>query len=342
MSEMDLIDMIVAQALQLQRVSAGNEAEAEAILRELERELRQLLASQTLSEASKREVEAIIKQADAAIAARYSGAAGVVDTQGVMVVVAENTAKAMEGIAAGQIRALTAERLASLARAVLIDGAPSAAWWARQAEDTQFKFAGAVRQGIANGETQERIVARIAGRDGFMEIARRNARTLVHSSVMTAANRARLDTYRNNAEHADGVRWLATLDSNTCLRCSALDGAAWDFDGKPIEGNTLVWNGGPPAHFACRCVASVIPKSLDKLLGIEGLDKMIGQSRASSVEGPIKGDTSMTGFLKRNPAVAEEIMGKARVDMFLAGKLTLRNLVSGTGRPLTLDELANR
>jgi SPP1 gp7 family putative phage head morphogenesis protein len=342
MSEMDLIDLIIAQALQLQRLSANDEAEAERIMADLERELRQLAASHNIPEAKKREIDGLIAEATKAIDARYTAAGQVVDTHGLTVLVADQTVATLQQ-AFGDAQAPSAERLASLAKEVLIDGAPTSAWWDKQAEDTAFKFAGAVRQGVVNGETQERIVARIAGPNGFMDMSRRNARTLVHSSVMTAANNARMAAYRKNFKHARGIRWVATLDSHTCLRCAALDGMAWDFDANGLDDNTLEWPGPPPLHWSCRCVASPVPKSLNDLMGMTGLDEQLAATATrASPYGVQKGDLTMAGFLNRNPTVAEEILGKKRVAMFQAGRLTLRDLVSGTGRPLTLDELAAR
>lgn len=339
MSEMDLIDLIIAQALQLQRLSANDEAEAARIMADLERELRQLAASHNIPEAKKREIDAIIAEATKVIDARYTQAGQVVDMHGITVLVADQTVATMQQVF-GEAQAPTAERLASLAREVLIDGAPTSAWWARQSEDTAFKFASAVRQGVVNGDTQERIVARIAGPNGFMDLSRRNARTLVHSSVMAAANNARMATYRKNFKHARGVRWLATLDSHTCRRCAALDGMAWDFDAKPLEGNTIEWPGPPPAHHACRCVISPLPKSLNELMGMTGLDEQLAASATrAAAGGPVKGDLSMTSFLKRNPAIAEEILGAKRVEMFLNDKITLRDLVNAQGRELTLAQL---
>jgi hypothetical protein len=49
---------------------------------------------------------------------------------------------------------------------VLIQGAPSAEWWSRQSLDTSFKFSNAVRQGLAQSETNQQIIARIIGKRG--------------------------------------------------------------------------------------------------------------------------------------------------------------------------------
>lgn len=339
MSEIELQDAILRHALELQRLSAFEQAEAEAILRELEAELRQLLAT-NLNDRTKREIEALVKQAEKAINARYATVAGTLDTHGLVVLVSERTVEAMQAL--GVVRAVTPEVLASLADKVLIEGAPTAAWWDRQAEETTFKFAAQVRQGVINGEANERIVARIVGRaaePGIMDIARRNARALVHSSVMAAANDARLATFRKNARLIAGVRWLATLDGHTCKRCAALDGQAWGLDGNRLKGTTVDFQ-SPPIHWNDRCVLSPVPKSF-RDLGINADEPAIGE-RASS-NGPVHGATTFNDFLKRqSPEFVERVLGKERAALFLAGKITVRDLVSGTGRELSLDELRTK
>lgn len=341
MSEIELQDAILRHALELQRVSAHDEAQAQALFDELVAELRLLLASGELDEATQRDVKALIDDAERVITARYLEIGKVVDTQDLVLVVAQRT---VDTLAEAFPRASmpSAERLASLSKDVLIDGAPSSAWWARQAEDTAFKFAREVRQGVLDGATQEQIVARIIGRGdepGIMQQARRNVRALVHSSVMTAANRARLETYRKNMRHAAGVRWLSTLDSHTCMQCAALDGQAWDFDGEPI-GETEIAFTMPPAHFSCRCVLTPVPRSLNAILGVTGIDERIAATATrASAQGPTRART-FAEFLKRqSPEFVENTLGTRRAELYLAGKLTLQDLVSGSGRPLTLDEL---
>jgi hypothetical protein len=51
--------------------------------------------------------------------------------------------------------------------------------------------------------------------------------------------------------------------------------------------------------------------------------------------------TTFADFLKRQPdSFVERTLGKTRAEYFLAGKLTLTDLVTGSGRELTLEELA--
>lgn len=343
MTEQSLQDEIIKTALDLQRLSAFEEGEALKVFGELERELRQLLASADLEEQTRREVEALIKQADEAIKAHYTTMAGQVDARGIILTIAQKTVDVMAEAFPSALMP-SAERLASLAKDVMIDGAPSSAWWARQAEDTTFKFAREVRQGVISGETNAQIVARVFGNDdepGILDTSRRNVRTLVHSSIMTAANQARLATFRKNSRFSKGVRWLATLDSRTCAQCAALDGQAWDFDGNKLDGSEVDFM-MPPAHFSCRCVVTPIPKGLDEIFGTTTLDAKMASPVRASKDGPTTA-TTMEAFLRRQPAdVVEEMLGKGRAELFLERKLTISDLVSGRGRELTLTELRAR
>ena len=335
MSELELQDRILRHALQILRVSAGEQAAIDEIMRQLDAELRALLGTTALSEASRKQVTLLIEQADKIIGQGYVTAAGSVDTHALALVVAQQTADLVGEVIPREIRT---PALASFE--VLIEGAPSADWWARQGEDLAFRFAGAVRQGLANNETQEQIVARITGRrgePGLMDMARRNARALVHSSVMSAANEARLATFRKNSRFIKGVRWLATLDGHTCTRCAALDHQAWDLEGKPIEGTTVQFM-APPIHWNDRCVLTPIPKTF-RDIGLNIPEPTDTGQRASS-NGPVAGNTTFTSFLKRqSPDFIEQVLGKKRAELFKAGKITTRDLISGTGRELTLDEL---
>lgn len=342
MGEVELQDSILRHALELERLARHEEAEALEIVRELQTELETLLSRHNLTDAGRREVNALIKQAEGIIRTGYATIAGTVDASALVVVVAQRTVDAMAEMGA---RMPTAERLASLSKEVLIDGAPSQAWWARQSEDLAFKFSREIRQGILEGLAQEAIVARIVGRGaeiGIMDQARRNVRTLVHSSVMTAANRARLETFKKNSRHVAGVRWLATLDSNTCLTCAALDGSTWDLEGKPT-GETVLDFQMPPAHFSCRCVASPIPKSLDDILGVTGIDAKIDATRTrASKDGPVKAATFGEFLARQDREFVENMLGAERAEMWRRGEITLTDLVTRAGRPLTLDEMRSR
>lgn len=337
MNEVPLQDAVIRQALEVMRLAASAREGVDAALRALETDLRTLLRGEALSDAGKAAINELIDAAKQAIEGRYSLAQAVVDTRQLALVVAERTLEAVKQIIP-ELRAATVETIASLTSDVLIEGAPSSAWWRRQSQDTAFRFVAELRRGVVNGEPNERIVARIVGPTGLLQTSRRNARTLVQSSIMNAANHARLATYRKNSRLIRGVRQISTLDGHTSDICIAYSGGTWDLEGNPIDGWRLPFNGGPPRHWACRSILSPIPKTF-RDIGINVNEPSRIAERASSL-GPIAGDTSFADFLKRQPATfADQVLGKGRADLWRAGKITLSQLVDGTGNPLTLDQL---
>lgn len=148
---------------------------------------------------------------------------------------------------------------------------------------------------------------------------------------MTSANQARLATFRKNSRFIKGVRWLATLDGHTCARCAALDGQAWSLDGEMLKGTKVEFQ-APPIHWNDRCVLSPIPKS-------EADEGPTIGARATS-QGPVAAGTTFGQWFERQSQAQQDAQfGKARAALFRAGKITVRDLVSGTGRELTLEEL---
>lgn len=337
MNEADLQDAILRHSLQILRLSANEQAEVERILADLEAELKQLLQSSNLSAIGKRELQGVINDAEKLIDPAYRAAATTTDFRELVVIVAEHAAELVGGPMPSDAT------IESLAKDVIVDGSPANDWWARQGEDLAFRFAAQVRQGVINGETNERIVSRIVGRrgePGIMDLTRRNARSLVATSVMTAANEARLATFRKSSRFIAGVRWLATLDGHTCARCIAMDGQAWDLDGNKLPGTKVDFM-APPIHFNDRCVLSPIPKASAAFAGIDAA--LARTATRASANGPIKASTTFDEFLSRqSDAFVENTLGKERAALFKAGKITVRDLVSGTGRELTLQELRAR
>lgn len=345
MSEVELQDAILRHSLQILRLSAGEQAAIDEIMRQLQRDLRDLLATSGVSGDNRRAIERLLKDAEKVIDPAYAAAAKSVDTRQLALIVAEHTVELLEDIAPS-IKLPTKETLDSLTKDILIEGAPSSKWWERQAEDTKLKFEQNVRQGVIAGETNEKIVSRIMplfGNDRAPGILRRNARGLVQSSVMTAANQARLATFRKNSRMFKGVRWLATLDGLVCNRCAALDGQAWDLDGKKLAGTEVDFL-APPIHWNDRCVLSPIPHTdaLDEVFpGIS--DKFAAVSQRASANGPVHGATTFNDFAKRQgPEWMEKTFGKGRAELLAAGRITVRDLVNGFGRELTLSELRAR
>jgi len=93
---------------------------------------------------------------------------------------------------------------------------------------------------IADGYRVDQLVSQWKNRVGAGATVPQ-VRALARTAVMTASNNAHLDTYRKNRALVPRVRWEATFDRRTCMRCGSLHGREFTLaDAPPI-----------PAHLNC-------------------------------------------------------------------------------------------
>lgn len=333
-----LADKILSHQINVLRFTAGERKQVFDLLMQMQIELKAKLLN-GLSDYGKSRVRVVLSQCEKAIKEFYTDMAGVTDYFELARHEAKITADAIATI--GLSASMPTENaLKAIVNGSVIEGAPSAAWWAKQSQDTAFKFAAQVRQGIAQGETVYQIVTRIIGSKkygtpGVMHALRRNAWALVHTSVQQVANDARLATFRENADILKGLKFLATLDAHTSNICIAHSGAEWDMEGKPIRGNFPFRS--PPLHFNCRSVLVPITKTYREL-GVD-IEEVSKGTRASDL-GQIPSDTTFEGFLARHDAeYVDKLLGPGRAMLWRDGKITLQDLVDGHGRELTLKQL---
>jgi SPP1 gp7 family putative phage head morphogenesis protein len=290
----------------------------------MQSELNVKLNSNTLTELGKADVNRLLRQANETIEGYYQQAAKVVDLPELAINTAKATSQAIEAAILTAVSMPTDKHLLSLAGNVLIDGAPSAAWWAKQSRDMQFKFAGAVRQGLIAAETNQQIVRRVTD---AIAVSRRNAAALVQTSVAAVASDARMAVYKENADLIAAYEWLATLDKITCRACAARDGLQWTVDFKPIGHSVPFVN--TPFHFNDRCQITVRTRMADEL-GLSGARATAG--------GPVLGN--FDDFLERKgKAFQDELLGPGRADLYRRGVITRSQLLDQQGNPMTLAQL---
>lgn len=339
--EQIIFDELLTDALEILQLSASEREKVLAIIAKMQRKLVSILNEQELSSSKRRQINQVLANANVTINKYYAEISEAIDVPTLALYSAEGTSYALE-LALG-VEAANLPRefyFKSLAKNLIIQGAPQADWWRGQSADTAFKFAAQVRQGLAASETNQQIIRRIVGTEGqpgVMDTVKRNAASLVQTSVQSVANDARRETFKANSNLIKGLRQVSTLDSHTSITCRAYSGAEWDLDYNPINGNDLPFNGGCPRHFNCRSLEVPITKTFREL-GVD-IDEPRGTTRASD-EGQIPIDTTMEGFLKRKgKAYQDEALGKGRAELWRSGKITLRDLVNNLGRPKTLSEL---
>lgn len=243
---------------------------------------------------------------------------------------------------------ITREQARSLVAGVLVQGAPVADWWSRQAGDTFERFQDAMRQGIAQGETNAQLIRRIRGGTqggetvvGFMDTTRRNAEALVRSATQAVAERARQTAYDQNADILSALVWTSTLDGRTTVLCMVRDGLRYEPVTKKPIGHDVPWLSGPGnLHWGCRSSSRPETKSWREL-GFD-IDDLPAGTRAS-MDGQVAADTTFEAWLsRRSKAEQDAALGTGRAALWRDGKITFRQLLDANGRELTLEELRAR
>lgn len=322
-------DSALEFSLDLARFDATERRRITSLLNNLQKELTASLA--TTTPIGKARAKRLIADAKATIERYYDQAqADLFDTLDAVSEVSATAASATLSAvlpATLEVSLPTAAVMRALIGDALIMGAPQKAWWAKQKADVAFRFAAVVRQGLVSAQTNQQIIRRVAEE---LEVTRRNAAALVQTSVATVANDARMATFEANADVITGLRWMATLDAHTCPRCAALDGMTWKMDGSPIHASLPFTR--PPLHWNDRC--TLVPQTRFSTMG---------SGQRASVDGPVDRTTTFADFLDRKgKAFQDDVLGPGRADLWREGKITLADLTSGTGRPLTLAQLRAR
>lgn len=330
--ELEALDAQISAQLDLLRHESVTSAKVLVLLDEMREQLIAKLSSVNLTVFGKARLNALLKDTEQVIIQHFEAAQEIVNPS-LSAAASVGATSSISGLPEMVTAAVPGDKvLESLVTNMLIEGAPSAAWWSRQSQDTAFRFANVIRQGVAQGETNEQIYKRVGE---VTDLAGRNSRALVHTSIMQAASDARMATIEANKDIYKGYRHLSTLDGHTTDICVARSNLEWNFNHEPI-GHNLPWN-PPPSHWGCRSVLMPVLRSF-KELGIP-LEEPKGRTR-SSAEGQIDRETSFDAFLsRRTKEQQDEQLGKGRAELWRSGKITLRQLLDQSGNPLSLAEL---
>jgi SPP1 gp7 family putative phage head morphogenesis protein len=346
-----LVDLYIERAVDLLRLEAGTRNKVLAILTDLEGELVAALAKVdptgvSQGFAQRKRLEKLLEAVQAAIRASYRDASKlmaaeireIIDQEAVWTGRAINASINFEFVTGG----LTRAGLETIASDVMIQGAVSADWWSRQALDLRNRFADQMRLGIAAGETNADLITRVRGKPGkpgLMDISENSATRLVRTSVQAAANAGRTAMYEKNDDIIASVQWHATLDTRTSNICKAHDGHLYSNDGehKPKDGGPP-WGLGPgAAHWNCRSTSIPVLKTW-RDLGID-MDE-IPQTTRASMDGQVPAKTTFEDWLgKQSRARQDAALGATVADLWRRGKITFKDLLDQSGRPLTTEQL---
>ena len=129
-------------------------------------------------------------------------------------------------------------------RPLATDGDLLKPWLKKFTEKEVSRVSGAIRMGHSQGLTNQEMVQRLVGskargfKDGILQTSRRNASTVVRTSVQHVASAARQEVWEANQDVVKRYQFIATLDRSTSNICKTLDNQIFDFGRGPI----------PPVH----------------------------------------------------------------------------------------------
>lgn len=215
-----IFDSTLSLNLDLIRLDKNTQKEVIVILKKMERELIALLSIDDLTAFNKARLKQQLAEAKFVINQYYDemAAANLAATSGVPLITATQTAGALSVATGDLVKGVgilpTTAYMESLAGNAIIQGATQKDWWKRQSADMTWRFNIAVRQGLVGSETNQQIVKRVRE---SIDISKRNATTLVRTSVMTVANEARQSVYEDHADVIKSLIWSATLDARVCF-----------------------------------------------------------------------------------------------------------------------------
>jgi len=326
----------IARTIYLSRYSAGLRKDVIKLLNQVEKDLIAALPSVT-TQVRKDRLNKMLAESRALIKDGYAEVSALTSSELATLSVDEaewqkltiNDAITVEIMAAMPTEAA----LVAMTKDTLVQGAVNADWWARQGANLQFQYTNAVRTGMAQSETIGQISKRV---QQVMDVSRRDATSLVRTSVQTVAIESRDMTMQKNSAVIKGKVSIATLDGRTTPVCMAYSGATYMLENEPLAPNKLPYI-AIPRHWSCRSVWSSITKSWKEL----GLDlEEFTPSTRSSIDGQVPASTTFDEFLtKKGEAWQDAQLGKGRAELWRKGKITLSDLVDGNGRELTLAEL---
>ena len=228
--------------------------------------------------------------------------------------------------------------MASILNTSLIEGAVLKDWMNDLSLSQAFDVERAIKLGVTLGETNYQIAQRLKN---TLEIAQRNAQTIVITATSSIANTSRMEFYKENEEVIRGYEHSSTLDSKTTFICASRDGSVWDTNGKPLNAKAKGFKmQTPPLHMRCRSVLIPVLKSW-KEMGFDLEELPIGTR--SSLDGYLPQNTTFEQWLKTKDKVfLDDYLGKGRAELYKSGKITLKDLINQQGKTLSIAKLKEK
>lgn len=226
--------------------------------------------------------------------------------------------------------ALPQSAVDGLINTTLLEGATVNAWNRGLNIDQKSRLEREIKIGVSLGETNELLAARAARALGK---SKRDAASIAVTAAGAIVSAVRQKFFEANADVIKAYKYQATLDTRTSALCRAYDGLMWDANYEPIGHSYPFRQPRINTHFNCRSTIIPVIKGADEL-------KNVPPATRSSMNGYVPQDINFNDWLKTQPKdVIEKTLGAGRAELFLQGKITMRDLITQQGRELNLTQL---
>lgn len=217
----------------------------------------------------------------------------------------------------------------------------------REAAAHHKRAAGALRQGFQAGDNLSQLTARLKTLNGIQE---REAVGIARTAYNHVTTNTRLEMMQRNAILFRGIIAVAVLDGNTSHICISRSNGMWNLNtGAPLpESKVRIPFPGPtPWHFGERTQLYPLTKTAEEIgeaseRARRALNQLEPEQRALLNADPPAEEDYPTWLRRQPAAIQNQVLGPTRRKLWLNGELSLRELVTQKGRPLTLRELARR
>lgn len=233
------------------------------------------------------------------------------------------------GGAAGARKAPKTPTLSDILNTPFASGVTTAAtfkqWLQRLRSVDMFGLRDTLARSVTESAPTSMLVERVIGSkeqnfsNGVLSRTRNNIRALLDTLVTHVSNFVRMHIWLRTPE-VPGVVWVSVLDKQTTAICRSRDNKVAMFGSNMApKGARLLKpkNARPPAHVRCRSTMAPL--------------------RAGAV---MPKRRTYADWLKGQSAyVQEDILGKAKAEMFQSGKLSLDQFVDSSGKEFTAKQL---
>jgi len=217
------------------------------------------------------------------------------------------------------------EVLKTLVNTTSFEGHKMSTWMTSFSASVQRVIVKTLKPGIASGESIPKLgkrVQKVLGNKAYQ------AQAIARTAASSVLNRTRDKVFKANKKLISKYQWSATLDTRTTMICINYDGKVWLMGEGPV----------PPAHFNCRSSMVPVITSWQEF----GVEAPPAGTRAS-MNGAVPDKITYKQWLRKQPPkIQNQVLGKARADLYRSGKVRIDRFLDKDMKVLTLKQLAKR